>query len=213
MISIFRRGRLKLNPWPRPGSGVAQRAVEVQSTLPAAAPPRTQTMPSPAIRWVADGRIAVRSLIFDADAEAVCGFQEETYSLNFPHFRYTPAFAEAFRYDLRRAALDPLNGVFVLDDGRQSKSQTANIAGFLWVVICQNNWSGDRYGYINNLYVAPARRGQGLGKELMKQADEFFRSRGIKRVRLTVTAANEAAAALYRSSGYAVDRWEMQKEI
>lgn len=175
---------------------------------------RKQSMPRPALRWVGGGRIALRAFVFENDADAICGFQEETYKLNFPNFRYTASFADAFRYDLRRASVDPNHGIFVLDDGRETPGQkSGNIAGFLWVVVAQNNWSGDRYGYVNNLYVAPERRGCGLGLELMKQSDEFFRSRGIKSVRLTVTVDNAAAVKLYKAAGYKVDRWEMQKDL
>ncbi|HVF10407.1 MAG TPA: GNAT family N-acetyltransferase [Abditibacteriaceae bacterium] len=160
----------------------------------------------PAIRWVGTaGRIALRPFDFAADADAVCAFQEETYTLNFPDFHYNDSFATAFRHDLRRASLDPQHGLFVLDEGR--------IIGFLWLVICENTWTRERYGYINNVYLAPARRGLGLGREFMQQADAFFRSRRIKRVRLTVTAANAAASQLYASSGYTVTRWEMEKEL
>jgi ribosomal protein S18 acetylase RimI-like enzyme len=166
-------------------------------------------MPRPVMRWVSEGRIALRAFDFEADVEAIISFQPETYSLNFPDFEYSSHFAAAFRHDLRRAALDPHNGLFVLDDGRERN----NLVGFLWVVVCQNNWTGERYGYVNNLYVAPLRRGQGLGGELMRQADEWFRSRGVKRVRLTVTSSNAAAAALYGRSGYRVQRWEMEKEL
>lgn len=171
-------------------------------------------MPCPAIRWVGQGRIALRSFVYENDGDAVCSFQKDTYQLNFPDFQYTPAFADAFRYDLRRASLDPNHGIFVLDDGRPMPGKKfSNIAGFLWLVIAQNNWSGERYGYVNNLYITPERRGQGLGRELMKQSDEFFRSRGIRRVRLTVTQSNAAAVALYRASGYEVERWEMEKDL
>ncbi len=217
MISLLRRTRWKTRSSE---NAISQ---EAQST-PATAPPginalRPQAFPSPVIRWVGEGRIAIRSFVIEADTDAICSFQAETYALNFPDFQYTPKFAEAFRYDLRRAALDPNHGIYVLDDGREAKpgsksnsrQKTANIAGFLWVVLCQNNWSGERFGYVNNLYVAPARRGAGLSKELMKQSDDWFRMRGIKRVRLTVTSTNESAVALYRSCGYAVDRWEMEK--
>lgn len=163
-------------------------------------------LPRPALRWVGiAGRIAVREFVYEADAEAVCGFQEDTYTVNFPDFRYTNSFAGAFRHDLRRASLDPQHALFVLDEGQ--------IVGFLWLVICQNTWTGERYGYINNLYIAPLRRGQGLGRDLMQQADDFFRSRRIKRVRLTVTASNAAAVHLYEQCGYEITRWEMEKEL
>ena len=163
-------------------------------------------LPTAALRWVGTGgRIALRPFDFVADADAVCAFQEETYSINFPDFRYTDSFAQAFRHDLRRAALDPNHAVFVLDDGA--------VCGFLWLVICENNWTRERYGYVNNLYLAPSRRGQGLARELMTQSDTWFRSRRIRRVRLTVTTSNDEAVHLYENCGYRVTRWEMEKEM
>jgi ribosomal protein S18 acetylase RimI-like enzyme len=170
---------------------------------------RQRPLPSPALRWLADGRVALRAFDFECDAPAVCAFQPETYTENFPDFRYTPSFANAFRHDLRRATLDPHNALYVLDDGRERD----NLIGFLWVVVCQNNWTGERYGYVNNLFVVAHRRAQGLGSELMRQAEKFFRERGVKRVRLSVTADNAGAVALYRKSGYRVQRWEMEKDL
>jgi ribosomal protein S18 acetylase RimI-like enzyme len=207
MISLKRWGLWKpKTSAPR----VAMNGVPAASTPADAAPaPRQRRLPCPALRWVAEGRVALRLFDFDADATAICAFQPETYQLNFPGFQYSPKFAGAFRHDLRRASLDPHHALFVLDDGRESNA----LIGFLWVVICQNNWTGERYGYINNLFVTPHRRAQGLGHELMRQADEFFRSRGVKRVRLTVTSANAGAVALYQKSGYHVQRWEMEKEL
>src|SRR5688572_24071422 len=42
-----------------------------------------QPLPRPAIRWVGpDRRIALRPFDFTADADAVCAFQEETYTDN-----------------------------------------------------------------------------------------------------------------------------------
>jgi len=163
-------------------------------------------LPRPALRWVGPaGRVALREMDYGSDVEAVCAFQEETYSLNFPDFRYTDSFAGAFRHDLRRASLDNNHGLFVLDD--------REVIGFLWLLICENTWTGERYGYVNNLYISPARRDEGLGGELMRQADTFFRRRGIHRVRLTVTATNLAATTLYEHCGYHVTRWEMEKEL
>lgn len=181
---------------------------------PIVAAPRVKglhDLPRPALRWVGEaGLIALREFSFEADAEAVCAFQEETYALNFPSFHFTSGFAQAFRHDLRRAALDHHHGLFVFDERRDEKSI---LAGFLWLVICENNWTGERYGYINNVYIVPTRRGQGLGHELMRHTDDFFRSRGVRRIRLTVTASNREAASLYEHTGYHVARWEMEKEL
>ncbi len=163
-------------------------------------------LPRPALRWVGSGgRTALREFDFAADADEVCAWQKETYTLNFPDFRYTDSFASAFRHDLRRAALDPHHGIFVLDEGE--------LVGFLWLVICENTWTGERYGYVNNLYLAPQRRGHGLSRELMLHAEKWFREGRIKRARLTVTTSNAAACKLYENCGYETTRWEMEKEL
>jgi ribosomal protein S18 acetylase RimI-like enzyme len=83
----------------------------------------------------------------------------------------------------------------------------------LWLVICENTWTGERYGYINNLYLVPARRGQGLAQEFMTQAETWFRQNRIKRARLTVTTSNEAASVLYERCGYQTTPLEMEKEL
>lgn len=168
--------------------------------------PFPHSLPKPALRWIGDGgRVALREFDFARDADAVCSWQQETYSLNFPDFRYTDSFSSAFRHDLRRGALDPHHAIFVLDDGQP--------LGFLWLVICENTWTGDRYGYVNNVYLTPSQRGHGLAREMMAHAERWFRSRGIKRARLTVTSSNGVACKLYESCGYETTRWEMEKEL
>lgn len=170
----------------------------------------THTMPRPALRWVGpDANIALREFHIESDADTICAFQEDTYSLNFPEFQFTRGFAQAFRHDLLRATLDNHHGLFVLD----GRALERGLVGFLWIVACENSWTNERYGYVNNVYVAPDLRGQSLGAELMRHSDDFFRGRGIHRLRLTVTAANEAATALYHANGYRVTRWEMEKEL
>ncbi len=167
---------------------------------------RAHALPRPAIKWLGTGaRIALRSFDFAHDADAICAFQQETYRVNFPDFDFTPEFDQAFRHDLRRASLDTAHEMFVLDNGAP--------VGFLWLVVCENTWTSERYGYINNIFVSPHLRGQGLACELMLQADAFFRNRRIRRVRLTVTSSNQDAVRLYERSGYEVTRWEMEKDL
>lgn len=148
----------------------------------------------------------LRGFDFQADADTVCSFQRETYELNFPDFRYTPAFLRAFRYDLQRSSLNPDHGLFVLEEG-------GAVVGFIWIAIVENSWLDERYGYINNIYVAPERRGQGLAGELMRQGEKYLYARGIRELRLTVTQSNASAVALYQACGYEVERWEMSKKL
>jgi len=62
----------------------------------------------------------------------------------------------------------------------------------------------DRFGYgaIQNLGIVPGHRDQGLGTVLMLKALEGFRSVGLNRVHLEVTAENEGAIRLYRRLGF-----------
>lgn len=167
-------------------------------------------LPTPALRWVGEAdRYAIRQCDWSADADLICLWQRETYALNFPHFRLTPEFHAAFRHDLRRALLDSDHALWMLDASLSGGS----ICGFVWGVLCGNNWTGERYGYINNLYIAPSERGMHLGEELLQQAESWFCERGVTKMRLTVTASNESARKLYERSGYATERFEMEKQI
>jgi ribosomal protein S18 acetylase RimI-like enzyme len=57
-------------------------------------------------------------------------------------------------------------------------------------------------GAVQNVGVIPEHRGQGLGKALVLRSLAGFRSIGLKRVYLEVTADNKQAVALYESIGF-----------
>jgi ribosomal protein S18 acetylase RimI-like enzyme len=57
-------------------------------------------------------------------------------------------------------------------------------------------------GAVQNLGISPAHRGFGLGTILMMHALYGFRSAGLSRVYLEVTAQNEGAIRLYRRMGF-----------
>jgi GNAT superfamily N-acetyltransferase len=62
--------------------------------------------------------------------------------------------------------------------------------------------TGHRFGTIQNIGLAPAYRGRGLGSALLAAALGGFRRSGATRAALEVTATNEAALALYRKFGF-----------
>lgn len=60
-----------------------------------------------------------------------------------------------------------------------------------------------------NLAVKADFRGHGLGERLLETARAHAESRGVRRMRLFVAAANEPAVALYRKLGYLDQTREM----
>jgi ribosomal protein S18 acetylase RimI-like enzyme len=58
------------------------------------------------------------------------------------------------------------------------------------------------YGAIQNLGISPEHRNRGLGTVLLFKALEGFRSAGLRRAFLEVTARNEGAVKLYRRVGF-----------
>lgn len=63
---------------------------------------------------------------------------------------------------------------------------------------------GPRTAHVTQLCVSPARRGQGLGRLLMRQSAESLARAGFDAMTLTVTEANAPALALYGSLGFTV---------
>ncbi len=76
----------------------------------------------------------------------------------------------------------------------------ASPAGYCGTVQGLRERSG--LGAIQNVGVAPAHRGQGLGSALILQALHGFRRAGLGRAFLEVTAQNDAAVRLYRRLGF-----------
>ena len=60
--------------------------------------------------------------------------------------------------------------------------------------------------FIENLAVAPAHQGRGLGRHLLADAEAKARACGLGELRLLTNAAFETNVSLYRSLGYRIDR-------
>src|SRR5438876_101155 len=63
-----------------------------------------------------------------------------------------------------------------------------------------------QWGAVQNVGVAPEHRGRGLGRALVLKSLSGFRTAGVPRVYLEVTARNTAAVQLYRSLGFRLAR-------
>lgn len=59
-----------------------------------------------------------------------------------------------------------------------------------------------QFGWIENLIVKDSRRGLGIGKRLMDEAEAWLKSKGIEEIELNVYNFNKGALALYEKLGY-----------
>jgi ribosomal protein S18 acetylase RimI-like enzyme len=63
-------------------------------------------------------------------------------------------------------------------------------------------WIGALTAYLQELYVAPDRRGQGIGRALLEAAMETAREKGAKHMDLGTSTEDSAAIALYERYGF-----------
>jgi len=66
-------------------------------------------------------------------------------------------------------------------------------------------------GVVDNLYVRPDQRGDGLGSALLDYAEDALRDRGADVLAVEALAANEAARRLYESRGYEPHRVTLER--
>lgn len=62
-----------------------------------------------------------------------------------------------------------------------------------------------QHNAVLGLAVLQDHRRQGIGKQLMAQAEEWARFNGLRRLELTVSVQNEPALQLYRSLGFQIE--------
>ncbi|MDW7613827.1 GNAT family N-acetyltransferase [Peribacillus simplex] len=62
-------------------------------------------------------------------------------------------------------------------------------------------YEGTEIGYVNLFYLIPEYRSKGLGKELVRYAENFFRQFNVSEYHLRVSSDNQRAIRLYSNSG------------
>jgi ribosomal protein S18 acetylase RimI-like enzyme len=88
------------------------------------------------------------------------------------------------------------------------------LAGYLVVTFGYSIEFRGRDAFVDELYVVPARRGRGLGREALRVAEDCCRQAGASAVHLEVGRDNARAQELYREWGFR-DRtsYLMSKEL
>ncbi len=137
----------------------------------------------------------------EEDLPTIIGFKTKSVKVSFPGHKFDP---EKFRDSLLRQWEKEPDGIQILEeDGK--------IIGYIWF----NSGSGDvgRYGMLRQLFIDDGYRGRGLAERLIRYAEDYFFSRGIKRIKLTVTMANSPAMKLYEKLKYDKTRVVMEKTV
>lgn len=74
--------------------------------------------------------------------------------------------------------------------------------GFAQLRFRPSLYTGALDAYLDELYVVPDRRGQGLGRALLEGAMDYARQRGAAHIDLGTSEDDVAARALYESAGF-----------
>ena len=100
----------------------------------------------------------------------------------------------------------------VVADNVRTARIDGRIVGFVMVTIDSGRYEQDETrGLIENIFVEPAYRDQGIGSELLDVAERVLRRAGADRLALEAMADNESARQFYRAHGYAPHRVELEK--
>jgi ribosomal protein S18 acetylase RimI-like enzyme len=106
---------------------------------------------------------------------------------------------------------------FVTADGEEApghglRQQSINI-GCLWLGMAIDQITGIRHPNIFLIYVEPSYRRQGIGRELMQQAEVWAKLEGYSQISLQVFTTNQPAIDLYDSLGYEARSISMFREL
>ena len=118
---------------------------------------------------------------------------------------------------VRRAVADEL---LVARDRRadareESESQDdGHIVGFVTFGVESGSYEVDvTRGVVQNVFVVPDRRGEGIGSTLLRSAESRLADMGADAVALDVMADNDDARRFYRRHGYRPHRVELEKSV
>ncbi|WP_115863799.1 GNAT family N-acetyltransferase [Halorussus litoreus] len=106
------------------------------------------------------------------------------------------------------------------ESGRKSDRESdrtpdwRDIVGFVTFGVESGRYESDAVrGAIENVFVVPDRRGEGVGSELLAAAEHALVDGGADVLSLEAMADNEAALRFYRRHGYSPQRVELEKWV
>jgi GNAT superfamily N-acetyltransferase len=87
-----------------------------------------------------------------------------------------------------------------------TRAQDGTLLGFAHLLLSLDTLSLRPIGILEDIYVAEAARGQGVGGALLDAAETYAREHGLARLTLSTAHKNRTAQRLYLSKGYVPDQ-------
>ncbi|MFX1251809.1 MAG: GNAT family N-acetyltransferase [Promethearchaeota archaeon] len=95
-----------------------------------------------------------------------------------------------------------------------AETEKGDFAGFVWFYISQGDLGAKKYIWTLDLEVAPAFRGQGLGKQLLAYMEKWTLDQDLDTIRIGgVHSRNKIALHLFKSVGYKESNIFMEKDV
>lgn len=135
------------------------------------------------------------------DLEKICKFKRESVKVSFPGSKVN---INLFKKKL-------LKQIKVKPDSIKVLEKDNILIGYIWLRIIKTSIS--KYGKIHHIFVDKNYRNLGLGKKLIWQAEKYFKSNNVNKIRLTVTKSNRVAINFYKKLGFEEKRIVMEKEL
>ncbi len=99
-----------------------------------------------------------------------------------------------------------------IEEGRVWIAEAAGkVVGFMTLEFVEKPWGISCE--VETLVVSEARRGSGVGRIMMRSAEELARARGARGLRVDVLIGNDEALAFYRSLGYQDTAVRMARDL
>lgn len=124
--------------------------------------------------------------------------------------------AERNRKAIREALAGRIavGGAFIAHEPAATEGTDPAIRGFVTFYPESETYEQDcTRGIIENLYVVPDRRGEGIGSRLLEAAEAALADGGADAVALEALAANERARDFYNRHGYSPHRIEFERRL
>lgn len=118
------------------------------------------------------------------------------------------AVAEAAKATNRLILSQPGTRLLLAED-----DETAEKVGLLWFGWKRDPLTGLDEGWVYSVSVVPERRGEGIGRRLMAEAERLAADAGFPLVGLMVSAHNVPAVRLYQNLGYETTNLIMRKRV